>query len=88
MATTASQTDAEDVIAQTFADLLLMQAEDLDPESDFFEVGGDSILAGRAIVRLRSLFPATRISIRDLFNAPTPRALAEVIAGRPRTPGG
>lgn len=88
MATTASQTDAEDVIAQTFADLLLMQAEDLDPESDFFEMGGDSILAGRAIVRLRPLFPATRISIRDLFNAPTPRALAEAIAGRPRTPGG
>ncbi|GKQ38416.1 non-ribosomal peptide synthetase [Streptomyces sp. A012304] len=76
-ATAHGETDLaarERVLAGLFADLL--GAEQVGPDDDFFELGGDSIvsiqLAGRA--RAAGLL----ISLRDVFKHKTVRALARI----------
>lgn len=69
---------AEVVIVEIFTTLL---GDDANRETDFFDAGGDSILAARVIARLRQSL-AARVSMRDLFQARTPAALALAIVGR------
>ncbi|MGY2051374.1 non-ribosomal peptide synthetase [Methylobacterium sp. JK268] len=47
---------------------------------DFFEAGGNSLSAVRIVARLRESRPKARVTIADLFNAPTVRRLAASIA--------
>jgi acyl carrier protein len=53
----------------------------VEPESDFFEIGGDSILAAKAVVRLRRRL-VTTVTMRDIFTARSAKALAEVLVER------
>ncbi|WP_062346052.1 non-ribosomal peptide synthetase [Herbidospora yilanensis] len=74
-------TPAEQAIAEVWADLLGVARVGRD--DDFFVLGGQSILATRAVVRLRDRFPVP-MSIRDVFAAPTAAALADLLAARVR----
>jgi amino acid adenylation domain-containing protein len=47
--------------------------------SDFFELGGHSLLGTQMFARVKSLF-SVNIGLRKLFEAPTIRQLAEIIA--------
>jgi nonribosomal peptide synthetase DhbF len=51
------------------------------PEDNFFDLGGQSILGMRLISRVEAEFNA-RLTIEDLFNAPTVAELAELIPAR------
>jgi acyl transferase domain-containing protein len=54
------------------------------PDDDFFALGGDSILALDVVARLNERAPGrTPLSPADLYSAPTPRALGELLAREP-----
>jgi phosphopantetheine binding protein len=54
---------------------------ELDAGTDFFEVGGNSILAARVVANLRERSGAA-VSMRDFFRARTPEAMADRIHTR------
>jgi thioesterase domain-containing protein/acyl carrier protein len=64
-----ARTPAEEVICGLFAEVLGL--ERAGAEDSFFDLGGDSLLAMRLIVRIRAVLD-TQISILDLFAEPTP----------------
>jgi len=77
----APSTDEERLLCSLFADLLDVEA--VGATDDFFALGGHSLVATRLMARLQ-LTVGRSLSIRDLFEAPTPRALAERL-GKART---
>lgn len=56
----------------------LLGAERIDAEDNFFELGGHSLLGTMVLARIREQFD-TELSIRAIFEAPTPQALGERI---------
>ncbi|WP_328491696.1 non-ribosomal peptide synthase/polyketide synthase [Streptomyces sp. NBC_00414] len=72
----APRTSQERVLADVWADVL--GADAVGVEEDFFDLGGDSILAARALARIREELGA-RLSIRDVFTARTVAALARLL---------
>src|SRR5699024_577149 len=52
-------------------------------EDDFFELGGHSMVAMRVVGRIRSEF-GVAVSIRELFQARTPAALARIVGAAAR----
>lgn len=64
-------------ITETFASVL-DPVDEINEDTDFFEVGGNSILAARTVARLRQAF-GIELSLRDFLSARTPRALCETI---------
>ncbi|MEL5955397.1 amino acid adenylation domain-containing protein [Streptomyces sp. CLV115] len=71
------RTPAEEVLCGLFAEVLGLTSVTIDDH--FFQLGGHSLLATRLIGRIRSIWD-TRVTIRDLFQYPTPVLLAEHIA--------
>lgn len=71
---TATQTK----IAKVFVRILSCAAEELGPDSDFFQLGGDSLRAGRLLSELRKEFNI-RLPINLLFVHSSIGALAENI---------
>lgn len=69
----APDTPTEERLAGIWAEVL--GADTLGVESDFFELGGDSLLATRIISRIRSDL-GVEIPMRRLFEVPTIRAMA------------
>ncbi|MBL1075547.1 non-ribosomal peptide synthase/polyketide synthase [Nocardia sp. 2] len=69
----APATVAEEVVAGVFADLLGVEA--VGANDDFFTLGGSSLLAAKAVVRLGAVFDTT-VGVRTLFEASTVSALA------------
>jgi amino acid adenylation domain-containing protein len=69
-----------EVVLRTYATCLAHGA-DCGPDANFFELGGDSLVAMRVAARLRDAFP-NAASVRDLFEHPRAADLARVVAGR------
>ena len=58
----------------------ILNQSDVDDESDFFMLGGDSILAIRLVARMRESGITCRA--RDIFENPTPKLFAKAITSR------
>nr|WP_064569436.1 non-ribosomal peptide synthetase [Gordonia sp. LAM0048] len=71
----------ETAAAAVFAELLSMSAENVGATTNFFDIGGNSLSAMRAAARLGDALGAD-VTVRDVFEAPTPRLLAERLADR------
>ncbi|MGQ4390212.1 amino acid adenylation domain-containing protein [Streptomyces sp. SAS_270] len=71
------RTPAEEILCGLFAATLGVGSVTIDDH--FFHLGGHSLLATRLIGRIRGIWD-TPVTIRDLFQCPTPALLAEHIA--------
>ncbi|MEV0691703.1 non-ribosomal peptide synthase/polyketide synthase [Streptomyces sp. NPDC050388] len=71
------RTGDERALAAIWADVLGVDAVGV--TDDFFDLGGDSILAARTLARIREVLGA-RLSLRDVFTARTVAALAPLAA--------
>ena len=58
----------------------VLGVEEVTPESDFFELGGHSLLATRLLARVEMTF-GRKLKLATLFESPTVRQLATVLAG-------
>lgn len=74
----ASSASTEATVCRVFAQVLKVAEEDLSSSSDFFELGGDSMGAGRLLNALRKEYPL-RLPINALFTNPKVYQLAQVI---------
>ncbi|NKI44311.1 amino acid adenylation domain-containing protein [Streptomyces sp. LD120] len=74
----APRTPAEETLTRLFAETLGVPR--VDPEADFFLLGGTSLLAARLMSRAREAL-GTDTPLGALFRAPTPAGLAAWITG-------
>jgi amino acid adenylation domain-containing protein len=73
----APRNQNERIVAEIWAEVL--NAKQIGASDNFFEIGGHSLLASRAIARLRTAFDL-EIPLRAIFEAPTVAELTEKIA--------
>ncbi len=78
------RTPVEKTLAKLWADVL--GRESVGVEDSFFEIGGHSLKATQLISRLREIFH-TPLSLRDVFQATTVAALAQVVVAHETQPG-
>lgn len=72
----APRSDTEKQLASIWKELL--QVEALGIDDDFFDLGGQSLLAIRTVARIRDAFEVDLL-LRNLFEHPTIEALAQVV---------
>ncbi|WP_425454130.1 amino acid adenylation domain-containing protein [Nocardia tenerifensis] len=70
--------ESEELVARVFAELLETDAE-IGADDDFFELGGNSLIATKVVARLGAQIGA-RVPARTVFEAPTVAALAARLA--------
>lgn len=73
---TALETPTEELLAGIWASVL--NVAHVNPQDNFFALGGHSLLSMQIIARVRQVF-ALQLSIRDLFELPEVRSLARRI---------
>ncbi|MBA4856424.1 amino acid adenylation domain-containing protein [Nocardia farcinica] len=73
------RTEVEHAVAAIFAEVLAL--DEIGIEDGFFDLGGNSLIAARAVGRINTDLGAA-LTIRDLFEAPTVSALAERVGRR------
>jgi hypothetical protein len=71
---TSPRTDRERLVCEVLSSVLPRPVYDVD--ANFFESGGHSLLASRAVVALRKA-TGLRLSVKDLLTHPTPAELAK-----------
>ncbi|HEX4962825.1 MAG TPA: non-ribosomal peptide synthase/polyketide synthase [Thermoanaerobaculia bacterium] len=71
-----AQTPVQEIVAATWERAL--EVRGIGPETNFFEVGGHSLLAAQVVSRLRQVFQVD-LPLRDLFEEPTVARLAKRI---------
>ncbi len=79
----AARTPLEELLAGLWAELLGVARSRLGADSDFFALGGHSLLATRLVSRVREDL-GVEVALRSVFEAPTPRRLAERIQAERR----
>jgi amino acid adenylation domain-containing protein len=72
------QTDTEKALAAIWTELL--NVRNIGINDDFFDLGGQSLAAIKAVSRIRDVF-GVDLSLRNLFERPTVAGLAEAIDG-------
>jgi acyl carrier protein len=70
-------TDLPELIAGIYRETL--GHDDLGPDSDFYEAGGDSMTAFQIVARLRAVFDID-VPVALVFTCPTPTDLAAAVA--------
>ncbi|MEU7144554.1 amino acid adenylation domain-containing protein [Nocardia sp. NPDC046473] len=75
--TAEPRTEVERVLAGIFAEVL--GTDDIGVEDSFFDLGGNSLIAARAVARINAAL-GTGLTIRDLFEAATIAALTQCFA--------
>ncbi|MCB0165830.1 MAG: amino acid adenylation domain-containing protein, partial [Anaerolineae bacterium] len=81
----APRTSLETALAALWAELLALESVSI--HDDFFELGGDSLVATRLVTRIRDEFQV-ELPLRSLFEQPTVAELAEHIdKSQPNRPG-
>ncbi|MFH9262811.1 condensation domain-containing protein [Streptomyces sp. NPDC017546] len=78
------RTAAEEVVCGIFADVLGVASVDV--HGDFFDLGGQSLLAVRVVGRIRALF-GIDLELGSVFRAPTPARLGALIRRSARGAG-
>jgi len=58
----------------------ILEIEDVTADSDFFAIGGDSLLATRVLSAIAREY-GTELTIEDFEDAPSPGALSKLIVG-------
>src|SRR5579859_4017287 len=72
----APRTAVEQAVVDIWRQVLPAQA--VSPDSDFFDLGGDSLLATQIVARVRQVF-GIGLDLRALLEAPTPAAMARLV---------
>ncbi|MET7771004.1 amino acid adenylation domain-containing protein [Nocardia sp. NPDC005366] len=72
-------TEVERALAAIFAEVLDLEEDEIGTGDSFFDLGGNSLVAARAVSRINATL-ATGLTIRDLFEAASIAALVERFA--------
>ncbi len=75
----APRTEVERTLVAIFAEVLGLAEAEIGTGDSFFDLGGNSLVAARAVARINAAL-ATGLTIRDLFEAGTVAAVAERFA--------
>ncbi|WP_394617079.1 phosphopantetheine-binding protein [Lentzea sp. JNUCC 0626] len=70
-------------LVEIFASVL--PGVEIDADSDLFDLGGHSIVAGQVVARAREILDIP-VSLRDVFTARTPRGIVEAVDRRAPLP--
>jgi amino acid adenylation domain-containing protein len=74
----AAPTDRTDEVLRLFAAVLSVDPRSLEPDDEFFDVGGTSLRCARLFMSIEDRYGLS-LPLSTLIAAPTPRRLAEVI---------
>ncbi|AEF42858.1 non-ribosomal peptide synthase/polyketide synthase [Hoyosella subflava] len=86
------RTERERLIVAAFADVLGVRSDDIDINTSFFDLGGDSLSAVRAAAQISDALGES-VNVRDVFDAPaavdlahlrTSRSVAKPLVPQPR----
>ncbi|WP_206780293.1 non-ribosomal peptide synthetase [Streptomyces sp. Root369] len=75
----------EELLAEVFAEVL--GVDRVGPNDSFFDLGGHSLLAMRLVARVAGVL-GTELGVREVFETPTVRELARIVAGGPSSAAG